>query len=217
MDSHPQPRAPADLPPGTAPSHTDVQVARWQAGDETAFGLLYQRFAPLLALRIRRHRAWPGMQAKLQIEDVVQESWMRVVPGASRTFTPGGEGSFLAFLSKVTDNTLIDLARRASAVKRGDGQAVAALELVAGDDVLARPGILSLESPTSAARRSELQVLAERTLTEREHAAWELVELQGYNAEEAGLAMGSTGSSVRGLLLRSRAKLVLALGEESGA
>lgn len=199
----PQPPSPA------AQSVTDVQVARWQAGDEAAFSVLFERFAPLIALRIQRGVVWGALKSRLQVEDVVQEVWLKVVPGAQRTFTPGGEGSFLAFVSKVADNTVIDLVRRQRALKRGEGQEE--VPLVPGEE----PGILAgpreFETPTSSARRSELRDIALRELGNREFLAWDLVEIQGYTAGEAGLAMNISASAVRGLLMRARAKLVLVL------
>jgi len=204
MSSHsPQPARP------DSPSVTDAQVARWQAGDEAAFDILFERFAPLIGLRVRRAASWGALKDRLQLEDVVQEIWLKVVPGARRTFTPGGAGSFLAFVSKVADNTAIDLVRRQRAIKRGEGQAE--VPLVPGEE----PGILAggreFETPTSSARRSELREIAARELNQREYLAWDLVEIQTYTASEAGLAMDISGAAVRGLLMRARAKLVLAL------
>lgn len=198
-------------------STTEVQVARWQAGDETAFALLYARLAPMILMRVVRHRVWPLIESRFQAEDVVQEAWMRVVPKVGDTFTPSGTGSFLAYVSKVTDNTLIDLSRRAYATKRGDGAPIQSILPETEQFAKQRAGLPSAESPTSAARYSELRDLAIRRLNERELLAWELVEIKGYIAEEAGLAMDCTGSAVRSLVRRARAKLVLALGDHQRA
>ena len=212
MDS-PVPPAPAFQSP-QASGPTDLHVARWQAGDEAAFEVLHGRFAPLLLTRVRRHRVWPMLEGKLQPDDVVQEIWARVVPAAKRSFTPSGPGSFLAFLSKVSDRTLVDLSRTASARKRGGGESERSLDSRCERDAQRLPGLADAETPTSRARVSELEEVARRVLTEREFEAWELVEMQDYSAGEAGLAMDCSDSAVRGLLLRGRTKLVLALGEE---
>ncbi len=190
---------------------TDVQVARWQAGDEAAFAILYERFAPLIEIRVRRHRIWHGLQSRFMAEDIVQEAWLRVVPAAKKTFTPRGEGSFLAYISAVADNTMVDLLRKVTAVKRGEGKDADQLIPEEGFEPSAEPGMGGFQTPTSAARCSELQELAEGILKERELLAWQLVELKGYTAEEAGLALDMTGSAVRGLLLRGRARLAVAL------
>ncbi len=76
-----------------------------------------------------------------------------------------------------------------------------------------KPGGSPLETPTGNARVSEIEELARRELSEREFEAWHLVEVLDHTASEAGLAMSSSDSAVRGLLLRGRSKLVLRLGE----
>lgn len=192
---------------GSALLTTDVQVARFQAGDDSAFDILHTRFAPLLERRVLGHPNWPHLAKRCDLQDVVQEVWARLVPAARRSFTPSGPGSFLAFLATLTDRTIIDLARRQSAVKRGAGGEPQRLDThveVFGD---ANVRVSREETPTSSARRSELESIAEAVLSEREYAAFELVELQDYTAAEAGLAIRKSASAVRGLLLRARQKL----------
>jgi len=206
----------ASLPPESPESAqlTDLQVSRWQAGDDSAFETLYQRFAPLLTKRVRRNRLWSVLEAKIQAEDIVQEIWARVVPAAQKSFTPSGPGSFLAFLGTITDRTMVDLLRSATAEKRGSSESARSLDTHCERHGQRLPGLAGAETPTSRARISELEDVARQILTERELEAWELVELQDYSAGEAGLAMDCSGSAVRGLLLRARAKLILTLGEE---
>ena len=207
------------LPPSPSPPSplvglpTDLHVARWQAGDETAFEILHRRFAPLILMRVRRNRLWPMLKPKFQPDDVVQEIWARVVPATKQSFTPSGPGSFLAFLGKITERTLVDLLRTASAMKRGAGEKAHPLDTQCERHSQRLPGLSTPETPTSRARVSELEEVALKTLSEREFEAWELVEMQDYSAAEAGLAMECSDSAVRSLLLRGRAKLVLAVGE----
>lgn len=195
-------------------SKTEVQVARWQAGDEHAFALLHARLAPIIRVRVLRHRIWPILEKRFSADDVVQEVWMRVVPKVGGSFNPSGQGSFLAYVSKTTDNTLIDLSRRSRASKRGDGREDQQIIPENEGAVRLRSGVTPDESPTSAARYSELRELSLRHLGARERLAWELTELKGFNAEEAGVAMDCSGSAVRSLVRRARAKLVLALGSQ---
>ena len=192
---------------------TDLHVTRWQAGDESAFELLYQRFAPLLALRVQRNRVWPILRQRCHIDDVVQEVWSKLVSGSKKSFTPSGPGSFLAFLSSICDHTMVDLVRHSTAVKRGQGATVQSLEEDGMGAGYRKPSRATEETPTSRARVSELEAIAKNELSEREFEAWELVEMRDYTAPEAGLAMDTSDSAVRGLLLRGRAKLVMRLGE----
>lgn len=185
---------------------TVLYLERWRAGDDLAFAALHDRFAPLLAARVRRHRAWPLIEAVTQVEDVVQEVWSRVVPAVQERFRDGGPGSFLAFLGTVTDCAVFDLARRHRTQKRGRGH-VAALTSEGEMATRSRPGHPTPETPTSHARVGELLEIARHELSERELEAWELVELQQFTADEAGLAMRCSGAAIRSLLLRSRARL----------
>jgi RNA polymerase sigma factor (sigma-70 family) len=173
--------------------------------------VLFERFAPLISLRVCRSRTWALLRSRFQVEDIVQDAWLKVVPGAQQTFTPGGKGSFLAFVSRVVDNTMIDHVRKLNAAKRGEGKPETPLVPGAEPEGVVESGVCGFESPTSSARRTELQEIAQRELSERELLAWTLVEMQSYTAGEAGLAMDVTGAAVRGLLLRARAKLILAL------
>lgn len=188
-------------------------MARWQAGDVTAFELLHRRFAPLLAARVTHSKIWPMLRGRFSVDDVVQEVWTRVVPAVKRSFTPAGPNSFLAFLATVADRTMVDLARRQSASKRGEGENVGRLDTSCEREGARPPGAGIPETPTSSARRTELEEIARVELSERELQAWELVELQGYSAGEAALALACSDSAVRGLLLRARARLVRRLGE----
>ena len=192
---------------------TDAHVSRWQAGDAVAFQALHNRFAPLLAARVRRSRVWSLLETRCQIDDVVQEIWARVIPSASAAFAPSGRGSFLRFLGKIADRTMIDLARIQRAAKRGDGEQT--LRTTWDRHGGPRPGIPAVQTPTSQARCSELEAIARAALSEREFHAWDLVEIQGFPAEEAGLAMRCSGAAIRGLLLRGRAKLVSRVGRDN--
>jgi len=186
---------------------TRVPFEKWKGGSEEAFAELHVRFTPLLRARIRRHRAWSLLARHFELDDVLQDVWARAVPAAKATFKQAGPGSLLAFLGKIADREVIDIARRHRAQKRGRGGPESlATDFDAPDGV--RPGRAGPTTPTSHARVAELKTLARAVLGEREHEAWDLVELRQFTPEEAGLAMRCSDSSVRGLLLRARAKLV---------
>jgi RNA polymerase sigma factor (sigma-70 family) len=192
---------------------TLAHVEQWRDGDPDAFAMLHEHFAPLLRARVRRSRIWPMLEEQHQVDDVVQEIWVRGLPAVQKTFRHEGPGSFLAFLGKIADRTMIDLVRALRAGKRGNGQSTRALRTDWEPSAGLKPGQSALETPTSHARSSELLQIAEAELSEREREAWQMVELEGYSAEEAGLAMRCSGSAIRGLLLRSRARLVARLVE----
>ena len=192
---------------------TRIPFEQWRNGDDAAFAVLHARFTPLLRARVRRHRVWPFLAAHFDLDDVLQEIWARAATAARTTFRNLGPGSLFAFLGKIADREVIDLARRHRAKKRGDGGAA---ELSTGFDAAgaARPGCSTPETPTSRARVVELSALARQELNPREFEAWEMVEMRDYTPEEAGLAMRCSGSAVRGLLMRARARLVARLAHD---
>ena len=198
------------------PCPTGVHFERWKNGDDAVFDALHARFSPLLCARIRRHRAYSLLDGAFHVEDVLQEIWARSVPAAKQKFLDAGPGSFLAFLGKIADRTVIDLARRHHAQKRGRGGAESLSTCFDTADT-SRPGRSAPPSPTSNARMSELLCLVKEELSAREFESWDLVEMQGFTAEEAGLAMRSTSAAVRGLLLRSRTKLVMRISQDKQA
>jgi len=205
----------SQLPHEDGPSElpTDVYVARWQAGNEGAFEVLFHRFGPLLAMRVRRHRVWPALSGQMQVDDAVQAIWGRVIPHARATFEPTGPGSFMGMLGDLVDKSLIDLLRLQTAAKRGYGEKTEPLANCPQGQVK-KPNGSGDATPTSQARASEIRSAAEELLGERELTAWDLVEIQGFTSEEAGFALGCTAAAVRGLLLRSRTRLAEHFGEE---
>lgn len=203
------------MPPDPSDWETGEHFERWKNGDESAFAALHARFAPLLRARIRRHPAWPVLDGHFQVDDVLGDAWLRAVPAMKEKFQYIGTGSLLAFLGQLTDCEVTDQARRHSAQKRGDGQVQRLQTHFEAQRGL--PGRSVAETPTGQARTSEWLRLAQEVLTPREYEAWDLVELQQYTSDEAGLALGCSGEAVRSLKDRARKKLVLRLGEEDSA
>ena len=194
---------------------TIVHLENWRNGDESAFDRLYSRLLPLLRARVLRHRAWSVLQTHTEVEDVLQDIWARSAKPIKDQFEHIGRGSLLAYLGKIVDRQVIDLARRQKAQKRDAGPSQ---RLATGFESLDRGGIGGpvIATPTGQARTSELMHIVDEELTGREREAWDLVERQGYTAAEAGMALRATPSAVRGLLLRGRAKLIARLGDSRG-
>jgi RNA polymerase sigma factor (sigma-70 family) len=198
------------MPPDTSDWATGVQFERWKNGDDSAFESLHDRFAPLLRSRIRRHPAWPVLDGRYPIDDLLQDVWARAVTAARQRFQYVGTGSLLAFLGQILDREVTDQARRHTTKKRGSNRVLSLHDDGAAREVL--PGHAAPDTPTGLARASEILSLARTHLSNREYEAWDLVELQQFSTEEAGLALDCTSAAVRGLLLRGRAKLIVRIG-----
>jgi RNA polymerase sigma factor (sigma-70 family) len=189
-------------------------LARWRAGSEQAFREMAERHLPRLEARIRRHPGWRLLHGHYQISDLVQDVWARAMPIVRNNFKCNGPGALLAFLTTIADRTVVDLVRSHRSQKRGRG---GASRLPTGyETASAMPGTPAPETPTSQARVSEITRIAREVLTEREHEAWERVEVHGFAAVEAAFAMNCTSASVRGLLLRARAKIIRRIGGAAG-
>ena len=194
---------------------TERDFQRWRGGDEQAFECIARRYHVLLMMRVRRAPAWPALRAHCSEEDIVQEVWRHVVDGAGRSFEPRGLGSFCAYVCKITDNRIASRVTRQRALKRGEGSGEVRSSIQDELHAVHKPGTPCPETASSAARVSELQMLAAKLLSPDEYEAWLLVDNQGYSSQEAALALGEdpeklgrTDAAVRGLLFRARAKLI---------
>lgn len=203
-------RSRPDEPQGSPAPPTLAYLDAWKNGDERAFAALHERFTPLLRRRVQRHDAWATLKGHCQIEDALQQLWNNALPALRTKFQHNGPGSLEAYLGRITDDTLTSLLRAHLAQKRGRGGAKPLPTDF--DSASPKPGAAAPESPTGHARASEFARLAHEVLSEREHEAWELVELMSFTSDEAALALGTTASAVRGLLLRARTKLIARLG-----
>jgi RNA polymerase sigma factor (sigma-70 family) len=198
------------------PTLTRELLARYLAGDFVAETKLFERHRAALLAKARNHPRLRAVERDVTAEDVVQEVLWRVLSsGMLRSFEDRGRGSLEAALTTILERTLVDTGRRFGARKRGGGDVKVSLDA-------ARPGrrgrrdSLTSEhtTPTSNARMSELVEICERVLEPREREAWTLVEMKGFDAEQTATVLGTSASVVRSLVLRARAKLVRALGDE---
>ncbi|MBX3465195.1 MAG: sigma-70 family RNA polymerase sigma factor [Planctomycetes bacterium] len=212
----PQPPSPTPSPagqPDPTPPPTRAYLDAWKAGNEQSFAGLQGRFTPLLRRRIRRHPSWPALKDHWQVDDALQQLWTNALPALRTKFQHNGPGSLEAYLGRICDDTVTSLVRSHLAQKRGRG---GPRPLPTDFDAAApKPGAAAPVSPTSEARASEFAQLARAVLTDREHEAWELVELQGFTSEEAAVALDASAAAVRGLLLRARARLIARLGGDA--
>ncbi len=194
---------------------TEVYVHRWQHGDDLAFECIARRYYPLLIRRVQRAPAWPALRARYSAEDIVQEIWIHVVRYSKRSFESQGAHSFCALVATITDRQIKNLSRGMLAQKRGDGVQEMRTSEMDEERAGSRPGKSFPPTASSVARVSELCALAEEVLSPDEHEVWTLVDGKQFNSQEAGLAMGRSDASIRGLLKRGRLKLISRLQKSS--
>lgn len=103
---------------------TDL-YARAARGERAAQDELFGRAAPRVRVYVR-HRLGDALARRVEVDDVLQETWLRALGGLATTEF-AGEGPFLAYLCRIARNVIADIARAARRRRRGDGVAPVAL------------------------------------------------------------------------------------------
>ncbi len=97
------------------PEH-DALLAKAQSGDRTALVALLEQLGPIARIRIE-HKITPPWNSMLEADDVMQITYMEVVTRLS-TFKQGGASGFLAWLTRMAENNLIDAVRALESSRR---------------------------------------------------------------------------------------------------
>jgi RNA polymerase sigma-70 factor (ECF subfamily) len=180
-----------------ARARADGAMERYAAGEDAAFGELYDALAPRLygyLLRQTRDRA--------RAEDLVQQTFFRIHEARGR-FIPGAEVTPWAFA--IARRLLIDGVRRTKReVLRADAKDTEDEEAApddAADDV-------------AYGKELEKKIQEElRRLPETQRVAFELVKQEGLSLAEAALVLGTTVTAVKLRAHRAYEALRSALGE----
>lgn len=99
------------------PSREEALLAAAQQGDRKALVLLLEIVGPRVRARIQPKITGP-LQAHLEADDVMQVTYLEAVLRLDR-FKVGGAAGFLAWLTRLAENNLIDAVRALEAAKRG--------------------------------------------------------------------------------------------------
>lgn len=97
-------------------------VERFRDGDTVAFGELFQKYRPRLAVLIR-YKLSESLRHTIEVDDVLQEVFLE----ASRDiagFAYRSPGSFMSWLSRIADHVIADEARAQARQKRNAGELV---------------------------------------------------------------------------------------------
>jgi RNA polymerase sigma-70 factor (ECF subfamily) len=145
-------------------------MGRFQDGDTAAFEALYTRHRGAL------YRYFVRQAARSTVDDLFQDTWLRVIKGQAR-YRP--EAPFSAYLYRIAHNVLVDHYRR-------EGRAP---ELTSAEHLeLPDPGA----GPEVAFTQAELRATISRALTDLPAAQREAFLLH----EEAGLTLEQIASVV---------------------
>ncbi len=191
-------------------------ISAAKEGDRRAFNSLVEQYGDPLGGHLRR-RLGRRMRAKVDVEDLVQETFLRAFQSI-RQFGGGSTRSFRRWLFTIADHVVYDQARRLKA--RGAARGEVSLERGAGsgegepmrlDEVLAA----SVRSPSQAMRRDERfdrlkEVLG--SLAPDHSRVIFLARVQGLPIKEVARKMERTPEATSMLLLRALLKLKAAFG-----
>ena len=175
-------------------------MERYAAGDEAAFGELYDALAPrLLGYLVRQTRS------RERAEDIVQQTFLQIHRARGR-FIPGAEVIPWAFA--IARRLMIDGMRRGKREvlasgdddRRDEVQEAASLDAAADDLAIARELAREIQA-----------VLAK--LPEGQRVAFELVKQEGLSMAEAADVLGTTVSAVKLRAHRAYEALRAALGD----
>jgi len=179
-------------------------VERVRAGDEAAFTALFQKYSGRLAVLIR-YKLSAEMRGRFDVEDLLQETFFY----ASRhlaDFSYQRPGSFMSWLARIADHTIVDAVRRRQRLKRSPE--VPARPQAGGEMPAAEPVDPTTPSRILARKEKYEQAVAilDR-LPDDYRTVILLAKLEGLSSQEIADRMGRTRAAVAVLLHRATQQL----------
>jgi RNA polymerase sigma-70 factor, ECF subfamily len=192
---------------GCMPQGADEAKLLEQAtgGDRAALAALLEAVGPRVRARIQAKISGP-LQASLDADDVMQVTYLEAVLRLNR-FQTGGIDGFVAWLTRLADNNLIDAVRSIEAAKRG-GAARRVNGMSREESMAAFVEVLGATSTTPsrvAARAEGVRYLeaALSTLPPDYEKVVRMYDLEGRPIGEVAEALGRSEGAV--WMLRARA------------
>lgn len=195
--------------------HQDL-VNRILRGDQQALSDLFSKFRPAL-WRMVNFRLHPQLQGRVDVDDVLQESWMKAVSQMENFITDAARSSFVWF-RMIVSQTLVDLHRRhVGAAKRSAAREFSIDRGWSAESTsysLAFHLLGSVTSPSNAAMKMELSKQLDAALQGMSEIDREVLALRHFeeltNAETAQvLEMSEQAASARYMRALARLKQVL--------
>lgn len=194
-------------------------VRRAQGGDMESYNRLFERYYKRV-LHIVKIRLGPRLRGYLEVEDILQETFIAAMRGFDR-FEMRHEAALISWLATLAENKIREAVDHHHAQKR-DRRRERALDhvrtsMASGSLVFDPPA--SIDLPLDQARDKELTEIMERCLSELSEDHREVILLRLYHkadwswvAEQMGRP---TEGSVRELFRRAKVALVARVGRHT--
>jgi RNA polymerase sigma-70 factor (ECF subfamily) len=91
-------------------------VERFKRGEAEAFSLIFRKFRRRLAVLVH-YRLSPELRGAVEVDDILQEVFLAAAVDIG-SFTYQSPGSFMAWLSRISDHVIVDAARYQNRGKR---------------------------------------------------------------------------------------------------
>lgn len=192
-------------------------LAAARHGDRASLVALLEAVGPTVRARIEP-KIGRAMRASVDADDVMQVTYLEAVLRLG-TFTSGGIQGFVAWLTRLAENNLVDAARAMDAAKRPDPRKQ--IRAGPGQDsraVLVEALGMTYTTPSVVARRQEANTYLEDAL-ERLPPAYarviRLYDLEGRSPAEVAEDLGKSQGAVFMLRARAHERLREVLGSAS--
>ena len=182
------------------PTSTLGLVERIKGGDSEAFSALFRKYQRRLAVLIYYHMS-SELRHHIEVDDILQETFL----AASRQldqFTYRAPGSFLAWLSRIADHTIVDAARFQSRQKRDGGERLR----FRSESNPGGPEPADFNTPSRifmAGERVRALLAKMDALSGEQREVILLAEFQGLSTQEIAAKMGKSREAVALLLHRA--------------
>lgn len=186
-----------------------------QAGDRAALVEILDATGQRVRPRIEGKLS-PALRAVLDADDVMQVTYLEAVM-RFKSFTGGGASGFLAWLSRLAENNLIDAVRSLEAAKRGDPRKKVASREESMTDLINVLGVTHTTPSRVAAKGEAASVIevALRALPPDYERVIREFDLEGKPMAQVAQAMGKSEGAAYMLRARAHDRLKEILGSES--
>jgi len=198
------------------PAEEHDTLQRAMAGDAAALTRLLEVHGPTVRGRIAADmpRRW---QAVLSVDDVLQQAYTDAFL-AIRRFIPHGDGAFLAWLTKLAKNAMLDAIDMLNAAKRGGERRQVMADPERSLTALFDAVVGASQTPSQVVAGGEALSAMRRaleTLPPVYRTVIDLYDLQEKSADDAAAAIGKSVGAMYMVRARAHRRLAEIMGDRS--